>query len=220
VSTQEHYIPAAGQHWLLPAYDPLQRWLLREAELKGRLVQEAQIQPGSVVLDVGCGTGTLAVLLKQREPQARVVGLDPDPAALQRARRKVGAATVAVDLMRGSASALPYADGGFDRVVSSLAFHHLDRTARQQALAEIWRILRPGGLVCLLDFGPPHTAYGQAVALVLRRFEEVADNLAGRLPTMLAEAGFLRVAELARYTTAFGPVSLYRGYKDIGARRA
>jgi ubiquinone/menaquinone biosynthesis C-methylase UbiE len=213
----EHYIPAAGQQWLLPLYDPLQRWLLREAALKGRLVQEARLQPGCIVLDVGCGTGTLAVLLGQHEPRARVVGLDPDPPALERARQKAAAAAVAVALTRGSASALPYADGQFDRVVSSLALHHLPGAARQQALAEIWRVLRPGGLFCLLDFGPPHTAYGFAISLVLRQFEHVADNLAGRLPTMLTAAGFLQVAELARYTTAFGPVSLYRGYKDSRA---
>lgn len=71
-----------------------------------------------------------------------------------------------------------------------------------------------GGLLCLLDFGRPHTAYAYAIALVLRQFQEIADNIAGRLPRMMNGAGFVRVSELARYTTVFDTVSLYRGYKE------
>jgi ubiquinone/menaquinone biosynthesis C-methylase UbiE len=78
---------------------------------------------------------------------------------------------------------------------------------------ETWRVLRPGGILCLLDFGTPHTAYTQVVSLVLRQFEEVADNIAGMLPLIMERTGFLRVAELAQYTTALGSISLYRGYK-------
>ena len=142
--TQQPYIPALGLKWLLPAYDPMLRWIMREAVLKGRLVDALQAGSGNDVLDVACGTGTLAILLKQREPQAHVVGLDIDPEVLARARQKATAAGVAVTFTEGSATALPYADAAFDRVVSSLAFHHLRRADKQRALAEVWRVLRPG----------------------------------------------------------------------------
>jgi ubiquinone/menaquinone biosynthesis C-methylase UbiE len=211
--TQQPYIPALGLEWLLPAYDPLQRWIMRETVLKGRLVEAAQVRPGDDVLDLACGTGTLAILLKQRQPQAHVIGLDVDPAVLQRARRKAAPAAVEVTFTEGSAIALPYADGAFDRVVSSLAFHHLRRADKLRALTEVWRVLRAGGLLCLLDFGAPHTAYTHAVSLVLRQFEEVADNIAGALPSWMEHTGFQQVSELARYTTALGAISLYRGYK-------
>jgi ubiquinone/menaquinone biosynthesis C-methylase UbiE len=211
--TQQPYIPALGLKWLLPAYDPLQRWVMREPVLKGRLVDEAQVRPGDDVLDVACGTGTLAVLLKQRQPRAQVVGLDVDPQVLQHARQKAAAAGVAVTFTEASATSLPFANRAFDRVVSSLAFHHLRRADKQWALVEVWRVLRPGGYLCLLDFGPPHVAYTQAISLVLRQFEEVADNIAGQLPPMMEGAGFLQVAEVACYTTALGTISLYRGFK-------
>ena len=213
MSTQRRYIPALGQRWLLPAYDPLQRWIMREAVLKGRLLDEAQVRPGDGVLDVACGTGTLAILLKQRQPQARVVGLDVDPQVLRRARQKAGAAAVDVAFIQGSATALPFAGGALDGVVSSLAFHHLARADKQQAFSETWRVLRPGGVLCLLDFGTPHTAYTHVVSFTLRGFEHVADNIAGELPPMMEGAGFLHVAQLAQFATALGTVSLYRGYK-------
>src|SRR5215217_5998203 len=94
---EKTYIPALGLSWLLPLYDPLQRWILREPILKGRLVEEALIAPGHTVLDLGCGTGTLAVLIKKRHPQTYMVGLDIDPGVLEQAARKARGAGVQLD---------------------------------------------------------------------------------------------------------------------------
>jgi methylase of polypeptide subunit release factors len=82
------YIPAAGHTWLTPLYDPLQHWLMRERTIKGRLVEQAAIKHGHHVLDLGCGTGTLALRIKRHHPGALVVGLDVDPRVLARARGK------------------------------------------------------------------------------------------------------------------------------------
>jgi ubiquinone/menaquinone biosynthesis C-methylase UbiE len=209
----QEYIPAAGHPWLTPLYDPLQRWLMREATIKGRLIERAQIGPGQRVLDLGCGTGTLALAIKQRRPTAHVVGLDVDPRVLARARAKMARAGVRVALTQGTAVALPYADETFDRVVSSLVLHHLTTAAKRRALSEAYRVLCPGGGISIADFGRPHNAYAFVVSLVVRQFEEAAANIAGALPALLRAAGFEPVRETERYTTLFGTVTLYEGHK-------
>jgi ubiquinone/menaquinone biosynthesis C-methylase UbiE len=93
--TSRGYVPALSFDALTRFYDPLVALTLRERKLKGRLLEQARIAPGHAVLDVGCGTGTLALMAKQREPRARVVGLDGDPAVLAIARRKLARAGVA-----------------------------------------------------------------------------------------------------------------------------
>ena len=75
-NAHDKYIPALRRHRLTPLYDPLQRWLLREMTFKTRLMKRARIQAGQRVLDLGCGTGTLSVLVKRTHPDAEVVGLD------------------------------------------------------------------------------------------------------------------------------------------------
>ncbi|MEK6735214.1 MAG: methyltransferase domain-containing protein, partial [Pseudomonadota bacterium] len=74
-----HYIPAFHFHWLTRWYDPIMRCLFPEAALKTALIAQAHIQPGQDVLDVGCGTGTLTLLIKQTQSDATVYGLDTDP---------------------------------------------------------------------------------------------------------------------------------------------
>ena len=81
------FLPAAGRDWLLPFYDPFVK-LLGGDQARQRLLDQAALQDGHRVLDIGCGTGTFAVLIKRVHPDVEVVGLDPDPKALARAHRK------------------------------------------------------------------------------------------------------------------------------------
>ena len=211
------YIPAAGLHCLTPVYDPLQRWLMREAAIKRHLVEQARIADGHRVLDLGCGTGTLAILVEQLHPRSRVVGLDVDAGILARAAAKAARAGVGLQLVRGTAFQLPYADRSFDRVVSSLVFHHLTTEHKRRALREVFRVLRPHGSVVVADLGKPHNALTYLASLISRWFEETAANVKGLLPTMLRAAGFEQVGESARYTTPFGTVSLYEARKPYSA---
>src|SRR5262252_6324781 len=100
VAPRRPYLPAAGHDWALPLYDPVVKLLGGDRTLRA-LVDQAGLHHGHRVLAVGCGTGTLAVMLKTRHPDVDVVGLDPDPKALFRARRKAYGAKVAVQLDRG-----------------------------------------------------------------------------------------------------------------------
>lgn len=207
------YIPAVHFHALTPLYDTFVRWLMLEARIKRQLVAQAGLEAGHRVLDLGCGTGTLTILMAERQPRARVVGLDPDRAILGIARRKAAARGAGVAWVEGMAHGLPFADDALDRVVSCLVFHHLAPAIKRRAAREAYRVLRPGGELHVLDFGRPREPVAVALSLVMRWLEEVDENIAGRIPDILTDAGFEGVAELDHTVTVFGSVSFYRAHK-------
>ena len=212
---QTKYIPALGYDWLTPLYDPLLRWGMREETFKRRLIAQAQIAPGYRVLDLGCGTATLTILIKQLHPEAIVIGLDGDPQVLEIGRAKAARAGVDITLDQGMAFQLPYPDTSFDRVLSSLVLHHLTREDKQRTAYEAFRVLRPGGELHVFDFGKPHTAPAHMLSLVTRRLERAADNIAGLLPEMFRRAGFEAVEEAARYMTIVGTLASYKARKPL-----
>jgi ubiquinone/menaquinone biosynthesis C-methylase UbiE len=198
-------VPAAGYDWLLPLYDVFARLIGSEAAHR-QLVEQAGVEPGHRVLDIGCGTGNLTLLVKRLRPDAEVVGLDPDPKALRRARRKADERGLAVELDRGFADALPYADASFDRVVSAFMLHHLGPEEKAKTLREARRVLRPGGAFHALDFGG--TDHGAGIIGHLFHRAHFGDQ--HRIPALLREAGFAEVAELAPRSTLLGRVSSWR----------
>jgi len=213
MATDTKYIPALRFDWLTPVYDPVLRRMMPEVALKQRLIAQARIATGQRVLDLGAGTGTLTVMIKQACRDANVVGLDGDPKVLVIARDKAAAAGIAIRFDQGLATALPYDNGAFDRVLSSLMLHHLTTEDKGRALCEAWRVLRPGGELHVLDFGPPQNAPAWLISLVFRRLERTNDNIAGRLPQMFRLAGFTAVEQMAQQMTNLGTLGLYRGRK-------
>jgi ubiquinone/menaquinone biosynthesis C-methylase UbiE len=207
---QRKFIPAAGHDWLLPLYDPLLRWIGREELLKRPLIDQAGIQPGHRILDVGCGTGSLTVLLKRLHPGADVHGLDPDPKALAIAGRKSEKAGMTVEFDRGFSDELPYPESSFDRVFSSFMFHHLTRDEKLATLRDIRRVLRPGGSLHLLDFGRPGRGAHGVIARLVHRSQHMRDNLEGRIPSFMSDAGFATPEEVSHRSTIFGSISYYR----------
>ena len=163
------YIPALAYRWLTRFYDPVVRVTTREATFKEALLRHASIQGGHRILDLGCGTGTLAVLVKRAHRDAEVFGLDADPEALNLARTKLEEADIEMQLDRGLASALPYADESFDRTLSSLFFHHLSSELKLEAMREALRVLRPGGEFHIADWGKP-TGSVMRLAFVVVQF--------------------------------------------------
>jgi ubiquinone/menaquinone biosynthesis C-methylase UbiE len=189
MATIEHeerpFLPAAGRHWALPFYDPLVKLIGGDA-FRRRLVERADLRAGQRVLDVGCGTGTLAVLLKELHPHVEVEALDPDPEALARAERKAERAGAAVSYRRGYADALPYDDGSFAHVFSSYMFHHLPPDTKTGMLREVRRVLAPGGKLHLVDFAPA--------------------NILG----LMRQAGLTDPRETGRRWTLFGPIAYFQ----------
>src|SRR5262249_41126427 len=147
---QRTFIPAAGYDWLLPLYDGLAKLIGSEAAHR-QLVEQAEIEPSHHILDIGCGTGNLTLLIKRLHPRAEVVGLDPDPKALARALRKAEQRGLPLRLDRGFSDELPYAEASFDRVFSALMLHHLALGEKEKTLREARRVLRRGGAFYALD---------------------------------------------------------------------
>ena len=137
------------------AYDFVVRILSlnRENSLREETIRLAQIAPGAAVLDVGCGTGTLTLRAKSAAGSTgRVCGVDAAPEMIAQARRKAQKAGAQVEFQVGVIEALEFADGTFDRVLSSLMMHHLPPDLRERALVEVFRVLKPGGQLLIVDF--------------------------------------------------------------------
>lgn len=136
-------------------------WLMmlgRERSTRARWLDLARLAPGEAVLDIGCGTGTLALAAADRvAPNGTVHGIDPSGEMLARARSKARKRAAAVTFEEAAAETLPFPDERFDVVLSTVMLHHLPRKVREACLAEVRRVLRPGGRLLVVDFGesPP-----------------------------------------------------------------
>jgi ubiquinone/menaquinone biosynthesis C-methylase UbiE len=158
-NTHDHRSPPAPRGRVLHAaagYDLLV-WLLllgRERAFRERLVGLARLEQGQSVLDVGCGTGSLAIAARRRVgPAGQVEGVDASPELIARARKKAGRAGVDVRFTIGGAETLPFPDATFDAVLNTMVLHHLPREAREWCAREMRRVLKPGGRVLAVDFG-------------------------------------------------------------------
>lgn len=207
------YIPALRFDALTRFFDPVVRITTRERRFKQELVKQVAARPGERVLDIGCGTATLAIALANACPGAEVHGVDGDANILAVARTKVAAANVNVALHEALAWELPFASGTFDHAVSSLVFHHLDRDAKLRTLVAIRDALKPNGLLHIADWGRAHGPAMRVAFLavqLLDGFATTTDSVRGRLPSMIEQAGFADVTETQRLRTPLGTMSLYR----------
>jgi len=210
------YISALSHDWLTPFYDTLIRWTMPEATFKAQLVAEARIKRDESILDLGCGTATLTMLTKSIHPETTVIGVDGDSKILGIGTRKVRKARLNVAFAQAMSFELPYANASFDRVLSSLMFHHLTRENKVRSLKEVYRVLRSGGELHIADFGKPQNLLMRIASYPWRLFDRsnnTADHIKGLLATLMRDSGFVEVHESARYMTLFGTLSLYAGRK-------
>ncbi len=197
-------------HWAR-FYDPLTRLLTlgQERTLREKTLNLAALQPGETVLDVGCGTGRLALLAKPRVgPSGSVYGIDAAPEMIEFARQQARRMGTEVDFRVGLIEALPFPEGTFEVVLSSLMFHHLPDGLQRQGLAEIQRVLKPGGRLLVVDMQPATGLAGHlGMALV---FHGAVANGVGALAGPMAGMGY---AQIESGDLKFGPLGYIRGQR-------
>ena len=216
--TDKAYLPAAGRDWALPFYDPFVK-LFGGDSARTVLIDQASLRPHDRVLDIGCGTGTLAVQLKQLHPDIDLTALDPDPKALARAERKAQRSRLAVRFDRGYSDELPYPDSSFDRIFSSFMYHHLRPEDKQKTLREAHRVLRPGGSFHMMDFAGPESGQG-FLAHFVHASHCLRDNAGSRILNLMAQAGFENPGKIGQRAMVFGRVAYYRALKPAAVRSA
>jgi ubiquinone/menaquinone biosynthesis C-methylase UbiE len=210
------YVPALSFNWLTPYYDAVVGATTRERAFKQALIHQANIKAGQQVLDLASGTGTLAIWVKQSQPLATVTGVDGDPAILSIATRKAEKARVAVQFDQALSYGLPYPDAHFDRVLSSLFFHHLTWENKQRTAQELFRVLKPGAELHVADWGYPANVLMRGLFLsiqLLDGFKNTSDNVSGRLIELFEQAGFSEVVQRQTFSTLYGTMTLYSGVK-------
>ncbi|MGO4562772.1 class I SAM-dependent methyltransferase [Mesorhizobium sp. 2RAF21] len=213
------YTPAAGHHWLTPLYDLGVAALTREHRWRSELVLQLNPVPGDVIVDVGCGTGSLLERLGKAAPSAELIGIDPDPAVLARARKKIAITGLSVELHIGFArQAAELLEGRRPtKIVSSLVFHQVPMEEKVTALAAMYAALRAGGEIHIADYGLQRTrlmrTLFRGVIQNLDGLSNTEPNARGVLPDLMHAAGFRNVEETLAIPTVSGSISLYRGIR-------
>jgi ubiquinone/menaquinone biosynthesis C-methylase UbiE len=219
VAMSEHaFTPAAGRFAPMRFYDPVVA-RTRERLWRSLAVMYIAPRPGDVIADVGCGTGSLAVLLSRVEPRTEIVALDPDPEVLALARSKADAAGVTVDWRVSMGDVLVDSLGAnsVDTVVSSLVLHQCPLPMKRAILGSMYEVLKPGGKVVIADFGLQRTALMRLAFRIVQLADGKADtqpNADGVLLELLSECGFQEVREAEVVSTVNGSISVYVARKD------
>ncbi|OQW58897.1 MAG: methyltransferase type 11 [Proteobacteria bacterium HN_bin10] len=216
MSNDTAFTPAAGRPEWTPFYDFAIAVLTRERRWRGALLRQTAPVPGDQILDVGCGTGTFAVMLKRAEPRAHVVGLDPDADVLTRARAKAAKADAEMAFRQGFARDADAEAARFTKVVSSLVFHQVPMDEKRAGLASMWRALRAGGTLHVADYGLQRTPLMRAAFRQIQKldgFDNTEPNARGVLPELMREVGFTAVEETEVIATVTGSISLYRALR-------
>lgn len=208
------YSPALKFDFLTSLYDFLIKITMPENLFKNTLIEQANIQASYKVLDFGCGTGTLLMMAKIKNPAAEIIGVDIDEKIIRIAKKKIANHQVDIEIDKYDGNILPYEKESFDRVISTLVFHHLTKEQKENILKELYRVLKPNEEIHIADFGKPRNKIMKIVSYLLQLFgEPITDNIKGLIPCYLNANGFFDVKENKYYNTLFGTISLYSARK-------
>jgi ubiquinone/menaquinone biosynthesis C-methylase UbiE len=197
-------------------YDLLEPILLlgKQAAYDQQIVSLLNLSASDRVLDLGCGTGVLTRMIADRldtDAGGVSVGIDAAAKMIHVADKKRGGGTCRFEVV--AAESLPYEDGSFDAVVSSLFFHHVPLDLKGKALSEAFRILRPGGKLVIADMHIPSTWMGALVSHIARWFflqPQIGENIRGVLPSLIVKTGFLPPNLVSTY---FGYIAVFESSK-------
>jgi ubiquinone/menaquinone biosynthesis C-methylase UbiE len=202
------YTPPLGTGDTADYDQAIRRWT-RELRWRRAMIDLLAARPGEAIIDVGCGTGSFAIMLKKAEPGVDLIGIDPDEEALAIARAKAETAGADVRWERGFARDIDPSSA--DAVVTSLMFHQMPIAEKQASLAAIYAALRPRGRLVIADYSRQRGLMRLLFRATIQRLDGVADtqpNADGILPELVRAAGFDNMLEAARIHTATGTIAL------------
>lgn len=210
------FVPALRFKWLTPLYDFFLGITMPEVKIKRHLIEVTSINAGSTILDFGCGTGTLTIMVKEIATGANVTGIDIDAEILKKAIYKAREKEIDVLLLNYDGTKLPFKNYSFNKVISCLVFHHLDTDTKQRVLAEIFRVLNKNGQLHIADFGRSDSWIQRTLFNIIRGldgFKPTDANAKGLLPQLISDAGFEKVEIKKRFKTMFGEVQIISSEK-------
>lgn len=187
-------VPAASFDFLTPFYDFALDIIGFGVKQRIKIVNLLKLKPYERLLDLGCGTGSLLMVAKKKNPYVEMVGVDVDKKILEIAQKKIQKNNLNIKLIKSSADKLPFPDSSFDIVVSTLVFHHLPTDVKKETLKEVHRILKKNGRFLLVDFGKLRRFlkifYYLEVLFRIPEAETAKDNVEGKIPEYLIQANF------------------------------
>lgn len=218
--TDKDFVPALGKGGSLERYDAAIALMTREKRWRGELLRFASPLPGERIVDIGCGTGTLAIALKQLSPETEIFAVDPDPKVLAIARAKAETAGASIRWFEAMGDALDEIEPlqACDKIVSSLVLHQCPMDAKKAITKQMLRILRPGGDLILADYGEQRTSLMRMLFRQIQwldGFEFTEPNARGCIPPLLQAAGFAQVEEAGVVNTPTGSISIYRARRPL-----
>ncbi len=198
-----------------PTYDSLMKRMTfgRERELRETTITLAGVKPGDSVLEVGCGTGTLTLAAKRRAgPSGQVYGIDVIPLMIELSQRKAAQAGEDITFQLASMASIPFPDNTFDVVIGSFMIFHMSEMVRQKGMAEIYRVLKPNGLLLLLDSATPTRPLLKAFVKMFSGGELPPDL--HQLPPLMELSGFssIEIAPVNFRLLGFSPLAFVRGF--------
>lgn len=213
---RNEYIPALRYKWLTPLYDLFIHLTMPERKIKQALIEEALIPLRAKVLDFGCGTATLTIMIKESYQEVQLTGIDVDSEVLDKAIQKVKEKKLDIFLLEYDGTRLPFREKAFDRILSCLVFHHLETDVKRKVLAEAFRVLGNTGQLFIADFGRSKSWLQRILFNIIRGLDGYTStdaNAKGVLPQLISDAGFENVTITKSFKTVFGEVQI------IGAQK-
>ncbi|MEQ8879768.1 MAG: class I SAM-dependent methyltransferase [Cyclobacteriaceae bacterium] len=211
------YTPALGVDWLTLLYDLAIKLTMPERKFRNKLIDHVNPKNGEYILEFGFGTGANLLIGASKNPNSHFVGLDIDPKIREIAVHKLTKNQLAIPLELYEGAGFPFKSESFDKVYSCLVFHHLDQAAKQRALKEIHRVLKPGGKLIVGDWGKAKSQRMRVVfyaVQLLDGFKTTKDNVDGKIPEFIEKAGFSFVKETGFINTMIGSFCYYMATKE------